>query len=84
MTTATSASKAQINWDAKLEAHNNLYLVHTRNDDVRDCIEDSGLTVQRYGTAYIIDFDYANKLAQHIRAAGFTVSNSSEIPGSAN
>ena len=69
----TSNNQAPVTWDAKLEAHNNLYLIHTRSDDVRDCIEDSPYSVQRYGTAYIIDFDYAKKLAAHVRAAGYTV-----------
>lgn len=62
-------------WDAKFELHQPLYLVHTRSEDARDCIEESGVVVRPYGTAYLVASDLAPQLIDILTENGFIVAN---------
>ena len=62
-----------VTWDAKAVAMHNLALVHTRCDEVREAIEDSGIHTMPYGTAYIIHIEETRKLMDYLYGLGYVV-----------
>lgn len=62
-----------VSWDVKSECHNNLVLLHTRSDNVRDWLEDNTEAKRSIGTAYVTDAERVETIKRALQAAGFVV-----------
>lgn len=61
-----------IRWHARLIPHNNLVVVHTRTEEVRDYLEET-VGLKPNGTQYTIEAEYVEMLREELTGSGFIV-----------